>query len=104
HDPEKWAPVFGKDHAPASSAANSRAAAYASPEARMTLVATGRFLSIFSQHRVSARSEIKALPVELPVDPVQGGIVTLKHRTLAPAAKLFVEHAREFAKSLAKKT
>jgi DNA-binding transcriptional LysR family regulator len=81
-----------------------RATAYTSPDARMTLVATGRFLSIIAEHRVSTRPEIKALPVKLPVDPVRGGIVTMKNRTLAPAAKIFIEHAREFAKSLAKKT
>jgi DNA-binding transcriptional LysR family regulator len=77
-----------------------RAAAYARPEVRMTLVATGHFLSITSEHRISARSEINALPVKLPIPSVPSGIVTLKNRTLAPAAKLFIEHAREVAKSL----
>jgi hypothetical protein len=32
------------------------------------------------------------------------GIVTLKNRTLGPVARLFVEHAREVAKPLAKRT
>jgi hypothetical protein len=44
----------------------------------MTLVATGRFLPIISEYRVSVRSDIKALPIKLPVDPVQQ---RLTHRT-----------------------
>jgi DNA-binding transcriptional LysR family regulator len=48
------------------------------------------------------RLEIKILPVELPIDRVPIGIVTLKNRTLSPTAKLFIEHAREVAKPLAK--
>jgi DNA-binding transcriptional LysR family regulator len=79
-----------------------RATAYASPEVRMSLVATGRFLSIVSEHRLSAmRLEIKALPVEPPLASVPSGIVTLKKRTLTPAAKAFIDHAREVAKSFA---
>jgi hypothetical protein len=31
------------------------------------------------------------------------GIVTLKNRTLSPVAQLFIEHAREVAKPLAKR-
>jgi DNA-binding transcriptional LysR family regulator len=50
-----------------------------------------------------SRSEIKALPIELPVAPVPNGIITLKNRTLSPVAQLFIEHAREVAKPLAKK-
>jgi len=42
------------------------------------------------------------LPVELPVAPVANEIVTLKNRTLGPVARLFIEHAREIAKPLAK--
>ena len=35
--------------------------------------------------------------------PVPNGIVALKNRTLSPVAKLFIEHAREVAKPLAKR-
>ena len=49
------------------------------------------------------RTELKVLPVELPMDRVPVGIVTLKNRTLSPVAKLFIEHAREVAKPLAKR-
>jgi hypothetical protein len=31
------------------------------------------------------------------------GIVTLKNRTLSPVAKLFIDHARDVARPLAKK-
>jgi hypothetical protein len=34
---------------------------------------------------------------------VPNGIVALKNRTLSPAAKLFIEHAREAAKPLGEK-
>jgi DNA-binding transcriptional LysR family regulator len=76
------------------------------PDTRIRLLATGRFLTIFptSVLRFSTkRTEIKVLPVKLPVAPVPNGIVTLKNRTLSPVSQLFVEHAREVAKLLAKK-
>ena len=49
----------------------------------------------------AGRPELKVLPVKLPV-AVPIGIVTLKNRTLSPVAQLFIEHAREVAKPLAK--
>jgi DNA-binding transcriptional LysR family regulator len=48
--------------------------------------------------------QIKALPLKVPVSPSPVGIITLKRRTLNPVAQLFIEHAREVAKPLAKKT
>jgi len=77
-----------------------------SPEVRMRLLATGRFLGIFpaSALRLPTRHpEIKILPVELPAARVPTAIVTLKNRTLGPVARLFIEHAREVAKPLAKR-
>jgi DNA-binding transcriptional LysR family regulator len=76
------------------------------PEVRLSLLATGRFLSIFptSSLRFPAwRPELKVLPVELPIPRVPNGIITLKNRTLSPVAQLFIEHAREVAKPLAKR-
>jgi DNA-binding transcriptional LysR family regulator len=65
------------------------------------LLATGRFLTLRSAStlRLTAqrRSE-KALPVDLPIKPVKVGIVTLKDRTVSPAARLFIECARKIAK------
>jgi DNA-binding transcriptional LysR family regulator len=76
------------------------------PEVRMRLLATGRFVSMFVASVLRfpiPHSEIKVLPVELPVARVPNGIITLKNRTLSPLARLFIEHAREVAKPLAKK-
>jgi DNA-binding transcriptional LysR family regulator len=75
------------------------------PDVRTSLLATGRFLTIFSRSALQfpARSpELKILPVKLPLPQVPIGIVTLKNRTLSPAARLFIEHARDVAKALAK--
>ena len=41
----------------------------------------------------------KALPVRLPAAG-EVGIVTLKNRTVSPAAKLFIECAREVGRQL----
>jgi DNA-binding transcriptional LysR family regulator len=73
---------------------------------RISLLATGRFLTMCSTSLLrfpTSRPEIKVLPVELPIAPVPIGIVTLKNRTLSPVAQLFIEHAREVAKPLAKR-
>jgi len=77
-----------------------------SPQVRVNLLATGRFVTIFPASALrfpTRRSELKVLPVELPMARVRNGIVTLKHRTLSPVAQLFIEHAREVAKLLAKR-
>jgi len=76
------------------------------PQARMSLLVTGRFLTIFpaSAIRFSAqRSEIKVLPVELPMARVPIGVVTLENRTLSPVARLFIDTARQVAKPLVKR-
>ena len=76
-----------------------------SPQVRISLLATGRFVTIFPASAIrfpNPRPEIKALPVELPVARLANGIVTLKNRTLSPVAQLFIECAREVAKPLAK--
>ena len=76
-----------------------------SREMRTSLLATGRFLAIFPTSVLRfpvRRQDLKVLPVELPIARVPNGIVTLKNRTLSPVAQLFIEHAREVAKPLAK--
>jgi hypothetical protein len=45
---------------------------------------------------------LKALPVESSIRPGPVGIVTLKDRAISPVAQLFIDHAREVAKLLAK--
>jgi DNA-binding transcriptional LysR family regulator len=76
-----------------------------SAEVRMSLLATGRFLTIVPKSvlRFSKRPDIKVLPVELQHAHVPIGIVTLKNRTLSPVAQLFIDTAREVAKPLAKR-
>ena len=49
------------------------------------------------------RPELKVLPVKLPMARIPIGVVILENRTLSPVAQLFIEHAREVAKPLAKK-
>jgi DNA-binding transcriptional LysR family regulator len=76
-----------------------------SPQARFNLPATGSFLTMFSASALrfpTRRTEVKALPVQLPMAPVPNGIVTLKNRTLSSVARLFIKHAREVAKLSAK--
>ena len=45
--------------------------------------------------------QVKVLPVKVPVSPSPVGIITLKRRTINPVAQLFIDHAREVAKTLA---
>ena len=77
-----------------------------SPHVRMSLLATGRFFTIFPASALrfpTPHPEIKVLPIELPPARVPNGIVTLKNRALNPVARLFIDHAREVAKTLAKR-
>jgi len=75
-------------------------------DVRISLLATGHFLTIFAASTwrfFIRRPELKVLPVELPMARVPSGIVTLKNRTLSPVAQLFVDSARKVAKPLAKR-
>jgi DNA-binding transcriptional LysR family regulator len=87
---------------------NPRAIVSSSPtEVRIRLLATGRFLTVVPASVLrfpTMRADIKALPVELSTTRVPVGIVTLKNRTLGAVAQLFIEHAREVAKTLANKS
>jgi len=69
--------------------------------ARIALVAKGRFLTITPESVLrfaGGDMAIKALPVKFQQSYRQLGIVTLKNRTLPPAARLF---ARDLAKPFA---
>jgi DNA-binding transcriptional LysR family regulator len=77
-----------------------------SPHVRMSLLATGRFLSVFPVSAVrfpAPRLEVRVLPVELPLVRVPVGIVTLKNRPPGPVTQLFIEHSREVARPLTKR-
>ena len=77
------------------------------PHMRISLLATGRFVTIFpaSAFRfLTKRSELKILPVKLPTARRPNGIVTLKNRALSPVAQLFIHNARELARPMGKRT
>jgi DNA-binding transcriptional LysR family regulator len=70
---------------------------------RLHLLATGRFVSLLPRSvlRYNAhRWSLKALPIELTIEPRPVAIVTLNNRTLRPVANRFIECAREVGKSL----
>jgi hypothetical protein len=72
--------------------------------ARAALVAKGRFLTmtVESVFRFAGRDMgIKPLPVEMPYKARPVAIITLKNRMLTPAARLFIDTAREVAKPFA---
>jgi DNA-binding transcriptional LysR family regulator len=72
-------------------------------ESRISLLETGRFLSIFSKSRLTLptqRPHLKVLPVDAPFPSLAVGLLYLRNRTLSPATQLFIEHAREVAKLL----
>jgi len=69
---------------------------------RLHLLATGRFLTVIAgcvlRHNAD-RWSLTAVPVDFGVQRLPIAVVTLKNRTLSPAAQLFIEHARAAAKS-----
>jgi DNA-binding transcriptional LysR family regulator len=78
-----------------------------STQLHASLVATGRYLGILPGAMLwfgGKRLSLRVLPVDLPIQPKlrSVGIVTLRNRTLSPVAQLFIDCAREVAKSLAK--
>lgn len=76
-----------------------------SPQVRASLLTTGRFLTIFPASILGflkMGSEIKVLPVDLPMARVSNVIVTVKNRIISPGAQLFIEQARKVAVPLAK--
>jgi DNA-binding transcriptional LysR family regulator len=67
------------------------------------LLATGRYLAVFpasllqlAQHQMP----LKVLPVRWPIDHTPVGVTILKNRILSPVAQLFIEHARQVARSI----
>jgi DNA-binding transcriptional LysR family regulator len=73
------------------------------PEVRISLLTTGRFLSVFPASALkflSRRSEVKILPVDLATASVPVEAITLSKRTLSPVAQLFIQSARDVAKPL----
>jgi DNA-binding transcriptional LysR family regulator len=70
---------------------------------RIRLAVTKGFLTVLPGsmlHFGAQRLPVKALPVALPMKSQPIEIVTLKHRTLSPVAKTFIECLRTIAKPL----
>jgi DNA-binding transcriptional LysR family regulator len=71
---------------------------------RNRLLATGRFLTMLPGYSVKLRDRsppLKAVPVKLPDSRAAAvAVVTLRNRTLSPAARLFIETLRATAKRL----
>ncbi|HET7850520.1 MAG TPA: LysR family transcriptional regulator [Pseudolabrys sp.] len=67
---------------------------------RNSLLASGRFLTVYPTsvlHFAGKDLSLKRVPINLPSKPYPIGIVTLKNRTLNPAARRFIDCAREVA-------
>jgi DNA-binding transcriptional LysR family regulator len=73
---------------------------------RVMLVAGGRFLTIVPAAMISQAGlkqlSIKALPIELSRNQRPVAIVTVRNRTLSPAAKIFAEQTRAIARTMAR--
>jgi DNA-binding transcriptional LysR family regulator len=70
---------------------------------RNELVASGQFITLLPAsviHTFGERYALKVLPVELPAHRSPVGIITLRNRTLSPVVQLFIQCARDVAKSI----
>jgi DNA-binding transcriptional LysR family regulator len=76
-----------------------------SNQLKHALVATGDFLSATSASRLrlsNKRLGLRPLKVDLAIPSTHIGLVTLKGRTISPAAQLFIDGARKVTRSFAK--
>jgi DNA-binding transcriptional LysR family regulator len=67
------------------------------------MAAAGRVLSLATASRLRLGGKslgLAPLPVDLSLETLPTGIVTLKNRSIGPAAQLFIDCAREVVKSL----
>lgn len=78
-----------------------------SPQLFYAMVRTGRFLTVApasTVHLSGMRLGLKPLPIEFALRPGPIGIITLKNRTISPAAQRFIDCTRAFVSSLPKGT
>jgi DNA-binding transcriptional LysR family regulator len=71
---------------------------------RNSLLATGRFLTMIPASALRFGPEyklVKVLPIEIPRWRLPIAMISLRNRTLSPAAELFMACAREISKPLA---
>jgi DNA-binding transcriptional LysR family regulator len=70
---------------------------------RQKLVPTGRFVTVMPHsllHFVARRPELKVLPIELPAWHTPTMILTLRNRTLGPAANIMMDEIRTLAREV----
>jgi DNA-binding transcriptional LysR family regulator len=78
-----------------------------SAQLTVTLIASGRFVGLLPSSVAqfnTRRAGLKILPMKLPEARLAAGIVTVKNRTLSPLAELFIDCARELARSISEPT
>lgn len=69
------------------------------------MMATGRYLGMFPDsllHFSGERFALKVLPITLPVTPPPVAVVTLRNRTILPAAELVIDCIRAVVEPLAR--
>lgn len=72
---------------------------------RNSLLTGGRFLTVYPRtvlHFGAKKLSLRRVPVDLPGATYPVGIITLKNKTLNPAAERFIDCAREVAKPFAR--
>jgi len=72
---------------------------------RINLLATGNFVSALSDsvlRQNANRYALKILPVDFKSPSWQVGVVTMRKRTVSPAAKAFIEYVRDVSERLLK--
>ena len=77
-----------------------------SPHMRVSLLETGRFITVFPASALKFLAKdaaLKILSIELPADRRPNGIVTLKDRAVSPVVQLVIDSARELAKPMAQR-
>jgi len=77
-----------------------------SNQLKHALVATGQFLSVTSASRLrlsNKRLGLRPLKVDIAIPPSRVGLVTLRGRTISPAAQLFIDSARKLTRPFANK-
>lgn len=76
-----------------------------SPHMRVSLLETGRFITVFPASALkflTRGAALKVLSVDLPAARRPNGMVTIKDRAVSPVVRLVMDGARELAKPMAK--
>jgi DNA-binding transcriptional LysR family regulator len=77
-----------------------------SPYMRVSLLETGRFITVFPTSALkflTRGAALKVLPIELPAARRPNGMVTVKDRAVSPVVQLVMDSARELAKPMTKR-